>query len=111
LTSFGWGGIISPHLRREEMPAFMLYSSEDEGFRSPVGTPTESLEEIELQIAEYTETKPLEFTEKQLENTSPPNVHGKVIRLYCLDGEEYSHMMDSEEKGYAYDWLYLIQVC
>lgn len=102
------------------MPQYVMYSSEDEGFRFPVGKPKSSMKKVMESAKRYlkkhsyqsegpdlpTVIKP---TDKQIENSGPPNCHGKVVKMFCIDGDEYINKLDDEDKGYAYDWLYVIK--
>lgn len=98
---------------------YVLYSSEDEGFRFPVGKPSDTKDHIMSRAAKYLKrehrgdklpTLVTKFTKKQIENTCPPNCHGKVVAIACLDGDEYLEKMNDSESGYAYDWLYVIKI-
>ena len=95
------------------MSIFTLWSSNDNGFRFPVGKPSSSYDNIMDQAQQHIDERRKhqtvlipQFTQEQLENTSPPSCHGEVIGLFCLDGPNH----ENEEDAYKYDWLYVVEI-
>jgi hypothetical protein len=104
------------------MASYVMYGSEDEGFRFPVGKSKPNLKSALESAKRYLkktayqcedgEPLPTIFTptEMQIENSGPPICHGKVVRMACIDGDEYISKLDDPEHGYAYDWVYVIKI-
>ena len=100
------------------MPSYVLYASEDEGFRFPIGKPKDSMKKAMKSAERYMRkhvwggTMPSVIipTEEQALNSGPPVCHGKVVKMFCLDGDEYINKLDEGPTvAYAYDWLYIIK--
>lgn len=95
---------------------FVVYSSEDEGFRFPVGKPFAKLDEAvdfvesNLLVHELYAVELLSLTDKQLENTAPPMCHGEVVKVYQLDGAHFDPKVLDTDSAYAWDYAYIIKL-
>ncbi len=100
------------------MPTYVIYSSEDEGFRFPIGKTSKSMKNVMKKAKRYINNRTrfgsnptviTNLTDQQIENSCPPACHGKVVKMFCLDGDEYQDKLNDVDKGFAYDWLYIIR--
>lgn len=104
------------------MTKYAVYGSEDEGFRFPIGKTVDTLNKAIDKASKHfnssnqhgeaslEQCELVNFTQQQLQNTGQPDHCGNVIKIFCHDGPEYLNMADDPENGYAYDWIYIIEM-
>lgn len=104
---------------------YVAYSSEDNGFRFPIGKPMKESSELEewiekVYIPENEKRalpidKRMDLTEEEVNGSGPPDIAciGQVVVMYSLEGDPNVWEELKDENGdvcVTYDWIYIIKL-